>query len=106
MPNTRGFRPGKALEHWGLHRRDPWHLAPGNQAMYELMADAFWQTPRPPGIAEAERKGNGDVIRFDPKTAHFGVVDNTGHIKTFYPADPGFHRAGTNADYFVEEIQK
>lgn len=104
MPNTNGFRPGSALSHWGTHGQK-FKIRPANAAAYEMMADAFFGI-RPAGIAEGYRRGNGDIIRFDPQTAHFGIVDNQGHIKTFYPADPAFHHGGSNADYFIGEIQK
>jgi pyocin large subunit-like protein len=93
-----------AISHWGTHRHK-FVVTPANAAAYEMMADAFFG-PRPAAIAEGQRRGNGDIVRYDPITTHFGVIDNAGKIKTFYPAQPSVHHVGTNADYFIAEIQK
>jgi filamentous hemagglutinin len=104
MPNTNGFRPGSALSHWGFHAHE-FTVRPSDAAVYEMMADAFFGA-RLPGVAEAQRRGNGDLVRFDPWTDHFGVLDKNGHIKTFYKANPAIHGERTNADYFIREIRK
>jgi pyocin large subunit-like protein len=103
MPNTNGFKPGKARPHWHEHRHK-FAIRPANQGAYEMMADAFFGA-RPPVIAEGERK-NGDVIRYDPSSTHFGVINHKREILTFFPAKPGEHPCRTNAEYFIGEIQK
>jgi pyocin large subunit-like protein len=103
MANTNGFRPGSELSHWGKHWQK--FAVPVDVATYASMADDFFGA-RPPGIAEGQRRGNGDIIRFDPVTEHFGVVDNHGFIKTFYPAETSEHDEATNAEYFMAEITK
>jgi len=48
----------------------------------------------------SKTRGNGDVVRFDPATNAFGVMDKTGAPRTFYIPDPAKHGYRTNLDYF------
>jgi hypothetical protein len=43
---------------------------------------------------------NGDVVRYDPTTDEFGVVNADGTIRTYYKPDPAVHGYPTNLDYF------
>jgi hypothetical protein len=106
MPNTKGFRNATAaLAHWSDHR-DKFKMRPADPASYEAMADAFFGA-LPPGVAEGTRLGNKDRIRFDPATSLYGLLEiSTGIIRTFFPADPAVHRAGSNADYFVKNLME
>jgi len=105
MPHTNGFKSPESLNyHFGEHSKK-FTIRPINAAMYAMMADAFFG-PRPVAVAEGSR-GNGDLIRYDPATAHFGIMNRDGWILTFFPADPADrHTPMPNADYFMGEIQK
>ena len=48
----------------------------------------------------SKTRGNGDVVRFDPATNAFGVMDKTGAPRTFYKPNPAKHGYRTNLDYF------
>lgn len=51
------------------------------------MADAFWSNPKPSHIQQCKRK-RGDVVRFDPATQAYGVVDGSNVIRTFFKPIP------------------
>jgi pyocin large subunit-like protein len=48
----------------------------------------------------SKTRANGDVVRFDPASNAFGVMDKTGAPRTFYVPDPTKHGYPTNLDYF------
>jgi pyocin large subunit-like protein len=50
--------------------------------------------------ALSKTRANGDVVRFEPATNAFGVMDKTGAPRTFYVPDPAKHGYPTNLDYF------
>jgi filamentous hemagglutinin len=104
MPNTNGFKPGRLIEHFEDHHAK-FSNRPANPQMYKMMADAFFG-PRPVAVAEGERR-NGDLIRYDPSTEHFGIIDRNRRILTFFPADPAYRVVQmSNAEYFIGEIKK
>ncbi|MGE0450352.1 MAG: hypothetical protein AB7Q29_12315 [Vicinamibacterales bacterium] len=109
MANTRGFKKTTLYQHWFDHHRK-FTIKPMSEAVYERMADSFFIQPCPVAMAEGLRK-NGDLIRFDPSSQHFGVMNKDGIILSFYPADPAVHSKAmkvpkSNADYFIEQIQQ
>jgi pyocin large subunit-like protein len=69
-----------------------------NAADYARNAKDFLQNPGA-GVLSKTR-ANGDVVRFDPSTNAFGVMDKTGTPRTFYKPDPAKHGYATNLDYF------
>lgn len=104
MANTKGFKTTTLRQHWFDHHRK-FKIRPMTESVYEGMADTFFAQPCPRAMAEGLR-ANGDLIRFDPSTQHFGVMDKGGVILTFFPADTAVHKDGSNADYFIKQIQK
>lgn len=119
MAHTRGFVNAAELRrHHSAHGSDFGAL---DAAGYEAMADSFWANPISAGVHECKRK-RGDIIRFDPATGAFGVMDQGGVIRTYFKAVPcadvpshlreslrlagRCHRHGTNLDYFESECRK
>lgn len=85
MPLTSGFFDPKERERRFIsHGSDFGAL---DAAEYEQIADAFLGEPKPPHVAECVRK-LGDVLRFDPATDTFGVLDASGLIRTFFKPVP------------------
>ena len=54
---------------------------------YEQRADAFLTGVRPAHVQECRRSG-GDVIRFDPMSDEYGVIDSTGTVRTYFRPVP------------------
>jgi pyocin large subunit-like protein len=45
-------------------------------------------------------RSNGDIVRYNPITDAFGVMDAAGAPRTFFKPDPIIHGYLTNLDYF------
>lgn len=58
-----------------------------NEKDYETLADMFWREPKPVQMHECRRKG-GDILRFDPLTDTYSVVDSKSVIRTFFRPIP------------------
>jgi pyocin large subunit-like protein len=54
---------------------------------YQLMADAFLLGPRSPSTLQCIRT-RGDLIRFDPTTGAYGVLDSSNVVRTFFKPIP------------------
>jgi hypothetical protein len=67
-------------------------------AEYVNKAHDFLHNP-PPGTLTKVRP-NGDVVRYDPQTNTFGVMDANGVPRTFFKPDPAVHGQPSNLDYF------
>lgn len=48
---------------------------------------------------------NGDVVRFNPETNHFGILTKDGAIRTYYIPDPKRNKM-SNVQYFIQEGSK
>ena len=96
----RGARfASKALRdrHFQDHGSD---LGATSAADYEAKADAFMTGPLRSGALQ-KLNADGDLVRYDPGTDEFGVLNRfTGNIRTYYKLDPRVHRYPTNLDYF------
>lgn len=78
---TKGFEKQiKLLRHFQDHRLDFNSASP--QA-YETAADTFMSSPLNPPVKECIRT-NGDVIRYNPATQEFGILDSSRYIITYY----------------------
>ena len=85
VPNTSGFRSNLELrQHYADHGAE---FRVTTIAEYEALADALWADPKPAHIHEYRRR-RGDIIRYDPTTEAFGVVDNKSVIRTFFKPIP------------------
>ena len=84
-----------AYRHFKDHGAD---FGARNAVDYTRKARDFLRNPSA-GVLSKTR-ANGDVVRFDPTTNAFGVMDKTGAPRTFYKADPAKHGYPTNLDYF------
>ena len=85
MPNTSGFVNARQMNlHYLAHGAD---FGAANAIEYERMADAFWAVPKPAHVHECMRK-SGDIVRYDPHTAAYSVVDAKGVIRTFFKPVP------------------
>lgn len=70
-------------DHFLKHGAD---FGASSTAEYEAWACGFMVGPKSANVLEAVRKG-GDLVRFDPSTQEFGVV-NGGVIRTYYRPVP------------------
>jgi pyocin large subunit-like protein len=84
-----------AFRHFKDHGGD---FGAKNAVDYVRKAQDFLHNPGA-GVLSKTR-GNGDVVRFDPATNTFGVMDKTGAPRTFFVPDPAKHGYRTNLDYF------
>lgn len=84
-----------AYRHFKDHGAD---FGAENAVDYVRQAHQFLQNP--PAGTLTRTRANGDVVRFDPATDSFGVMDSAGAPRTFYKPDPAVHGYPTNLDYF------
>jgi pyocin large subunit-like protein len=84
-----------AFGHFTKHGAD---FEAKNALDYVRQAEDFLHNP--PAGALSKTRANGDVVRFDPATDAFGVMDKAGSPRTFYKPDPAQHGYSTNLDYF------
>ena len=84
-----------AFKHFNDHGGD---FSAENAVDYIRKAREFLHNP-PAGVLTKIRD-TGDVVRFDPVTETFGVMDKHGVPRTFYVPDPAEHGFPTNLDYF------
>jgi pyocin large subunit-like protein len=66
---------------------------------YERLADNFMIKSLSGRIRECYR-GNGDRVRFDPKTDTFGVMAASGYLATFMVVKSLAHSRQTATQYF------
>ncbi len=85
-----------ALRHFNDHGSD---FAGLNNAL-EYVADAQSFLRSPPAGTLTRLRANGDVVRYNPQSNIFGVMDRTGAPRTFFKPDPAVHGCPTNLDYF------
>jgi len=85
-----------ALKHWKNHGAEfPWL---NNAKEYVEESARFLRSP-PPGTLTKVR-ANGDVVRYDPTTNTFGVLDKDGSPRTMFKPDPAKHGYPSNMEYF------
>jgi RHS repeat-associated protein len=85
-----------ALRHFNDHGSD--FTGVSNALEYVAEAQSFLRSP-PPGTLTRMRS-NGDVVRYQPSSNTFGVMDSSGAPRTFFKPDPSQHGYATNLDYF------
>ncbi len=85
-----------AFGHWKKHGSE----FPGIQNAKQYVEAAKKFMTNPPKGALTRTRANGDVVRYDPKTNTFGVMDKSGTPKTMFKPDPAKHGYPTNLDYF------
>ena len=88
----------KLVEHFDAHKKDFGVKTP---AEYEELARRFLTGPKPEGVLQKTR-ANGDVVRYRQATEEYGVITNSGIIRTYFKPDPAIHGFATNLDYFYE----
>ena len=91
-------RAGNAYRHFRDHGAD---FGARNALEYVRMAQDFLRNP-PPGTLTRTRP-NGDVVRYNPHSDTFGVMDSSGAPRTMYIPDPAIHGYPTNLDYFYAQ---
>ena len=119
MPNTSGFLNARQLSlHYAEHGAD---CGANSAAEYERMADGFWAAAKPAHVHQCTRR-RGDVLRYDPSSEVYGVLDRNGVIRTYFKPVPcaavpvaqrsAVKQAGrchgevTNLLYFQRECQR
>jgi hypothetical protein len=85
-----------AFSHFGAHGAD--FPSASNALQYVDEAQTFLRTP-PSGTLTTIRT-NGDIVRYNPTTNNFGVMDAASNPRTFFKPDPAVHGYPTNMDYF------
>ena len=75
-----------------------------SETEYEAAAIAFMSKPGGATIDEALRIKDRAVIRWDTSTDEFGICDFSGHVTTYFIADPARHKQGDNLAYFRRRI--
>jgi pyocin large subunit-like protein len=85
-----------ALRHFNDHGAD----FPGVNNSLEYVADAQSFLRSPPSGTLTRVRTNGDVVRYNPGSNTFGVMDSTGAPRTYFRPDPADHGLPTNLDYF------
>ena len=82
---TKGFvNPRQRIRHFTEHGGD---FGASNAEEYELKADMFLGPAKAPVVQQCTRR-KGDVIRYNPHTEEYGVVDKDGIIRTYYKPVP------------------
>jgi hypothetical protein len=82
---TKGFVNARELNrHFSEHGPD---FGASNATDYEHRADVFLGGQHSSGVHECTRR-KGDIIRYDPQTEAYGVVDKDGVIRTFFKPVP------------------
>ncbi|MGK9171323.1 hypothetical protein KXR53_33840 [Inquilinus limosus] len=84
-----------AFQHFLKHGAD---FGAENALQYTKQAQEFLRNPGQGVLSKV--RSNGDVVRFDPATQAFGVMDSASAPRTFYKPDPARHGYPTNLDYF------
>jgi hypothetical protein len=72
---------------------------------YATLADTFLGSPLDPEHQVEGRRSDGDLVRLDLRTDEFGILSKSGHIVTYFKADPRTHEKGTNLEYFKECVK-
>ena len=101
MALTKGFENPLALsDHFTKHGA---RLGIADESTYLVRADNFLGRQKSPTAHEFQRLWNSDLVRYDPTTEEFGVLDKDGYIKTYYKPNPATHGFQTNGEYFEYE---
>lgn len=94
---TRTATPAQnAYRHFLDHGAD---FSAKNSVDYVRQTKNFLNAP-PTGTLTRIRT-NGDVVRYNPGTNTFSVMDKTGAPRTMFKPDPSIHGYPTNLDYFL-----
>ncbi|GAA3320475.1 RHS repeat-associated core domain-containing protein [Arthrobacter ramosus] len=97
--NVKFGSEAKLGDHFNRHGSD---FRATSAEQYEKMASEFLISPLRGNGTLQKIRGNGDIVRYDPKSGEFGVLSNSGVIRTYYIPDPA--RTGmSNMDYFIQE---
>ena len=119
MLSTNGFLNSRQLRlHYAAHGAA---FGARSAAEYQEIADRFLREPKGTAAEECKRS-HGDIVRFDPSTDEFGVLDARKVIRTFFKPIPcasvpvaerskmkqtgRCHDYATNLLYFQEECKK
>ena len=85
-----------ALRHFNDHGAD----FPGVKNSLEYVAEAQTFLRLPPSGTRTRLRTNGDVVRYNPGSNTFGVMDSSGAPRTYIRPNPAQHGLPTNLDYF------
>jgi hypothetical protein len=104
--------------HFGKHGSEFGATSPQE---YEQLADMFLVGALRANVQECRRTG-GDVVRFDPASDEYGVIDRTGIVRTYFKPVPcstlsasvrvaarqsgKCHGSADNVSYFYSECSK
>lgn len=89
--------PKNALGHFKKHQSE----FPDCKNAKEYVEKAQNFMGDPPTGTYTKVRPNGDIIRFNPKTDEFGIMEKDGTLKTFFKPDPSKHNYPSNWEYFL-----
>jgi filamentous hemagglutinin len=70
------------MEHYTSHVEE-FGVKGMGAAEYQERADEFLGAQKPQGVLECVRR-NGDRVRFNPATDEFGILSESGFIRTYF----------------------
>jgi pyocin large subunit-like protein len=86
------------LQHFNDHGSK---VGAANANQYEAMADKFIGfTPLPKYNLQSKRPRENDIIRYNPMTNEFGIMDSSGYIRTYFKPNTSDHWLPRNLDYY------
>lgn len=95
---TKGFKTAQQrIQHYGSHGHK---VGAANDSQYEQMADRFIGASLPKYVLQSKRPRENDLIRYNPKTNEFGVMDQYGFIRTYFKPNTSDHWLPRNLDYY------
>lgn len=95
---TKGFKTAQQrIQHYGDHGHK---VGAASDGQYEQMADRFIGTPISKYVLQSRRPRENDLIRYNPMTNEFGVMDQFGYIRTYFKPHTGDHWLPRNLDYY------
>jgi pyocin large subunit-like protein len=86
------------LQHYNDHGAA---VGAANANQYEAMADRFIGfNPLPRFHLQSKRPREEDLIRYNPMTNEFGIMDKNGYIRTYFKPNTSLHMLPRNLDYY------
>ncbi len=102
MPHTLGFDPLELHDHFKKHGK---RLGILTVAEYQRRADVFLGGKRKITTLHHVRK-QGDIVRYDIWSKEFGILSNTGVIRTYYKPNRATHGKPFHVCYYMAECNR
>ena len=69
---------------------------------YLAFATNFMTKPKT-GTMHEYTRSKGDCLRYDESTQEFGLISNSGVLRSYFKPNPAIHGLPSNLDYFGRE---